>query len=78
MVGEGCAGASPGRRAGRSLDAIPADTRGGQAHEAGEITAEDIAHQWAYHDLMHIKQNASILQAGLIGRMGNTRKFYDV
>lgn len=52
--------------------------RAGDHDEAGEITAGDIAHQWAYHDLMHLKQIASIFQEGLVGRMGNTRKFYDV
>jgi hypothetical protein len=52
--------------------------RSGDHDEAGEITASDIAHQWAYHDLMHLKQIASILQQALAPRMGNTRKFYDV
>jgi hypothetical protein len=53
-------------------------SRVGDHDEAGEITASDVIHQWAYHDLMHLKQVASALQASLIGRMGNTRKFYDV
>jgi hypothetical protein len=52
--------------------------RAGDHDEAGEITVGDIAHQWAYHDLMHLNQIASMLQAGLVERMGNTRKFYDV
>ena len=52
--------------------------RAGEHDEAGEITAGDVAHQWAYHDLMHLKQIASMLQAGFVERMGNTRKFYDV
>ena len=52
--------------------------RAGDHDEAGEVTASDIAHQWAYHDLMHLKQIASTLQEGLVERMGNTRKFYDV
>jgi len=61
----------------RTLD--PAQLgRPGEHDEAGEITAGNIAHQWAYHDLMHIKQIASMLQAGLVERMGNTRRFYDV
>jgi hypothetical protein len=62
------------------LQTLTADqlARAGDHDEAGEITASDIAHQWAYHDLMHIKQVASMLQAGLVGHMGNTRKFYDV
>ena len=52
--------------------------RAGVHDAAGDITASDIAHQWAYHDLMHLKQIASILQSGFVERMGNTRKFYDV
>ncbi|HEX2258160.1 MAG TPA: DinB family protein [Actinomycetota bacterium] len=44
--------------------------------EAGEITLEGIIHQWAYHDLMHLSQVASILQEPLVTRMGNTRRFY--
>jgi hypothetical protein len=46
--------------------------------EAGEITVSDLIHQWAYHDLMHVKQIASMLQSPLVARMGNTRKFYDL
>lgn len=52
--------------------------RAGDHDEAGEITASDVAHQWAYHDLMHLKQIASMLQGSLLTHMGNTRKFYDV
>lgn len=52
--------------------------RSGDHDEAGEITASDVAHQWAYHDLMHLKQIASMLQEGLLPGMGNTRRFYDV
>lgn len=52
--------------------------RHGDHDEAGVITASDVAHQWAYHDLMHLKQIASMLQAGLVQHMGNTRRFYDV
>jgi hypothetical protein len=52
--------------------------RAGEHDEAGEITGSDVAHQWAYHDLMHLKQIASMIQATLVDFMGNTRKFYDV
>jgi hypothetical protein len=50
--------------------------RRGEHDTAGEISALDIVHQWAYHDLMHLKQIESMLQAGLIERMGNTQLFY--
>lgn len=52
--------------------------RTGQHDEAGEITLQGIIHQWAYHDLMHLKQIASTLQAPLVPHMGNTRRFYDL
>jgi hypothetical protein len=61
----------------RGLDEA-ALARPGDHDEAGEITASDVVHQWAYHDLMHLKQIASMLQECLVERMGNTRKFYDV
>jgi hypothetical protein len=52
--------------------------RAGDHDAAGEITVSDLIHQWAYHDLMHLKQAATILQAPLAASMGNTRKFYDL
>jgi hypothetical protein len=52
--------------------------RPGEHDEAGRITVSDVIHQWAYHDLMHIRQIAAMLQTQLVDRMGNTRKFYDV
>ncbi len=61
----------------RTLDATHL-AAAGDHDEAGEITVGNIVHQWAYHDLMHIKQIASMLQSGLVDRMGNTRRFYDV
>jgi DinB superfamily len=50
--------------------------RVGNHDEAGEISVANIAHQWAYHDLMHLKQAESIIQLRLEGGMGNTRLFY--
>lgn len=52
--------------------------RTGEHDHAGPISAVDIVHQWAYHDLQHLRQLAGALQAPLVPRMGNTRKFYDV
>jgi hypothetical protein len=48
----------------------------GDHDEAGQISAADHAHQWAYHDLMHLKQAATMLQTRLERGMGNTRRFY--
>ena len=50
--------------------------RAGEHEEAGEISVADIAHQWAYHDLMHLKQAESIIQQRLEAGMGRTRLFY--
>ncbi len=50
----------------------------GTHDEAGEISAADHAHQWAYHDLMHLKQIEMMLQKQLERGMGNTRRFYDL
>jgi hypothetical protein len=48
----------------------------GDHDEAGQISAADHAHQWAFHDLMHLKQAATMLQTRLERGMGNTRRFY--
>jgi hypothetical protein len=48
----------------------------GDHDEAGEISAADHAHQWAFHDLMHLKQAMTMLQSRLERGMGNTRRFY--
>ena len=50
--------------------------RVGDHDEAGEISAADLAHQWAFHDLMHVQQICKILQLPLLSGMGNTRRFY--
>jgi len=52
--------------------------RGGEHEEVGEIFVVDLAHQWAAHDLTHLRQIAQMLQADLAPLMGNTRAFYDV
>ena len=60
------------------LRALPPEAldRVGDHDEAGEISVADIAHQWAYHDLMHLKQAESIIQLHLEQGMGRTRLFY--
>ena len=60
------------------LRALPPQqvSRAGEHDEAGEISVADIAHQWAYHDLMHLKQAESIIQQRLEAGMGRTRLFY--
>ncbi len=50
--------------------------RVGDHDEAGPISGRDIAHQWAYHDLMHLKQIESMLQSRLEPGMRNALRFY--
>lgn len=52
--------------------------RTGEHDHAGPISAANIVHQWAYHDLQHLRQLAEAMQAPLVPGMGNTRRFYDV
>jgi hypothetical protein len=52
--------------------------RAGEHEEVGEIYVVDLAHQWAAHDLSHLRQIALVLQTHLAPLMGRTRIFYDV
>jgi hypothetical protein len=52
--------------------------RSGEHDEAGEIYVVDLAHQWAAHDMAHLRQIALMLQTHLAPLMGRTRIFYDV
>lgn len=62
------------------LSGLTADelARTGEHDEVGEIRVADIAHQWAAHDVTHLRQIALMLQQHLAPKMGNTRGFYDV
>jgi DinB superfamily len=50
--------------------------RTGRHNVAGPISPRDIIHQWAYHDLNHLRQIMEMLQAELAPHMGRTRAFY--
>jgi hypothetical protein len=52
--------------------------RVGEHDTVGEIRVSDIAHQWAAHDMAHLRQVARMLQEHLAPKMGATRGFYDV
>jgi hypothetical protein len=52
--------------------------RTGEHDAVGEIRVSDIAHQWAAHDMAHLRQVALQLQEHLAPQMGATRGFYDV
>jgi hypothetical protein len=60
-----------------SLDPVEL-ARTGEHDTVGEIRVVDIAHQWAAHDMAHLRQMALMLQAHFAPLMGNTRGFYDV
>jgi DinB superfamily len=52
--------------------------RGGQHDTVGEIFVVDIAHQWAAHDMDHLRQVSLMIQQYFAPLMGATRAFYDV
>ena len=60
------------------LESLTAEhlARTGVHDTAGTITPRDVIHQWAFHDLAHLRQIMEMLQADLVPGMGNTRTFY--
>lgn len=55
----------------------PADLRRKGIHErVGEITAGELIHEWAFHDLGHLKQIMEVKRYALWPHMGNMRAFY--
>jgi DinB family protein len=52
--------------------------RPGEHDVVGELRVIDIVHQWAAHDMAHLRQVALMLQEHLAPLMGATRAFYDV
>jgi DinB superfamily len=60
------------------LESLTAEqlARTGVHDTAGTITPRDVVHQWAFHDLAHLRQIMEMLQAGLVPGMGSTRTFY--
>jgi hypothetical protein len=49
----------------------------GEHDEAGEISASNIVHYWATHDLTHLHQLALMLRSNLAGRVGNMERFFE-
>jgi hypothetical protein len=55
----------------------PSDlSRPGRHDTSGLVTPADIIHQWAFHDLAHLRQMREFIQAELAPSMGNTLSFY--
>lgn len=48
-------------------------------HElVGEISVQELLHEWAFHDLGHLKQILEIKRHALYPRMGNMKAFYQL
>jgi hypothetical protein len=57
----------------------PDDLARAGTHDAvGEIHVIDLAHQWAAHDMAHLRQIGLMIQQYFAPMMGATRVFYDV
>ena len=50
--------------------------RSGTHEKVGEITAGEMIHEWAFHDLGHLKQIMEVKRYALWPHMGNMRAFY--
>ena len=60
-------------------DLRPAQLKRQGLHEqVGEISVGELLHEWAFHDLGHLKQILEIKRYALYPRMGNMRKFYQL
>jgi DinB superfamily len=55
----------------------PADLRRIGIHpQVGEVSVLNFLHEWAFHDLGHLRQIMDVKRYALFPQMGNTRKFY--
>ena len=52
--------------------------RKGIHQQVGEVSAEELITEWAFHDLGHLKQILEIKRYALYPRMGNMRAFYEL
>jgi len=50
--------------------------RQGHHQVVGEITAGEMIHEWAFHDLGHLKQILEVKRYGLWPHMGGMQQFY--
>ncbi len=57
----------------------PAQLKRTGLHErVGEVSVSEFIHEWAFHDLGHLKQILEIKRYGFYPLMGNMRKFYQL
>jgi len=55
----------------------PSELRRKGIHQTvGEVTAAEMIHEWAFHDLGHLKQIMEVKRYALWPHMGNMQKFY--
>jgi hypothetical protein len=55
----------------------PAELRRAGIHpRIGAVSALNFLHEWAFHDLGHLKQILEVKRYSLYPQMGNTQKFY--
>ena len=55
----------------------PAELKRKGVHQTvGEVTAGEMIHEWAFHDLGHLKQIMEVRRYALWPHMGNMQKFY--
>ncbi len=55
----------------------PAELKRQGVHQTvGEVTAGEMIHEWAFHDLGHLKQIMEVKRYALWPHIGNMRKFY--
>ena len=50
--------------------------RKGVHQTVGEVTAGEMIHEWAFHDLGHLKEIMEVKRYALWPHMGNMQKFY--
>ncbi len=51
--------------------------RRGQHVQVGEVSVQDLLHEWVHHDRNHVKQILSVVQEYVWPNMGNCRRFAD-
>jgi hypothetical protein len=56
----------------------PADLRRVGSHrQIGEVSVLEFVHEWAFHDLGHMRQIIDVKRYPLFAKMGNMQKFYN-
>ena len=51
-------------------------TREGAHPTVGQLTVNDLIHEWVHHDGNHLRQVVANIQAHVWPKMGNSRRFY--